>query len=76
MLSSQINNGEPRVLIGTEQSTYTAATSLCNLYFIRHRFEGANTLVTFPFRRNDTLREKFDDVLSANSGGVAAIVNK
>ena len=76
MLSSQINNGAPRVLIETERGVRAAASAQCNLYFIRHNFEGANSFLAFPFRRNNTLRAKFDKALGENSDKVAAIVNK
>ena len=76
MQSAQINNGEPRVLIDGEQTVYAATATQCNLYLFRHHFEGTNAFLTFPFRRNDTLRVKFDEVLGANSDKVAAIANK
>ena len=76
MLSVQINNGEPRVLIETEQSVHAVSGALCNLYIFRHRFEGANIFLSFPFRRGDMLRVKFDEVLSTNLDQVAAIANK
>ena len=76
MQSAQINNGEPRVLIGDEQKVYAVAGALCNLQLFKHRFEGANAFLAFPFRRGDALRDKFDEALSANSDKVAAIINK
>ena len=76
MLNSQINNGAPRVLVETERGVRAAASAQCNLYFIRHNFEGANPFLAFPFRRGDALRAKFDEVLGENSDKIARIANK
>ena len=76
MLSSQINDGAPRVLIDTERGVRATTSAQCNLHFFTHSFEGVNTLLAFPFRRNDTLRAKFDVVLSENLDQVNAIVDK